>query len=224
MAKPSKAMGEHQAAEANTGAEEPAKGVIAGLKPLKIGMMRVMSRGLAPLIVHAWGKKAMEEMLTSQQMTKEEKKKAKDKRKAKDPQADFEDARYIIGGKHSFPTIAVKKAMVDAGYALGISRSVVRQAVFIVGDYFEIRHGECVRREDTVRVGPFGNRQADLRYRPEYREWSADLEFRFRADMIDPPQLLALLQNAGFSVGIGEWRPQKDGQFGTFEVVTENVA
>lgn len=201
--------------------EKQAKGVIEGLKPLQIGTQRLTIRGLAPLIVHAWGKKALEEMLTSQQMTKEEKKKAKEKREAKDPQRDFEEARYIIDGKDSFPTIAVKKAMVDAGYALGISRSVVRQAVFIVGDYFEIKHTACVRREDTVRVGPFTNRQADLRYRPQYQDWSADLEFRFRSDMIDPPQLLALVQNAGFSVGIGEWRPQKDGQFGTFEVVSE---
>lgn len=196
-----------------------AKGVIVGLKPLKVGTLKVTIRGLSPLIVHAWGKKALTEMLTAQQMTKEEKKKAKEKRAAKDPQADFEEARYIIDGKHSFPTIAVKKAMVDAGYVLGISRAVVRQAVFIVGDYFEIKHAACVRREDTVRVGPFGNRQADLRYRPEYQGWSADLEFRFRFDMIDQEQLIALLQNAGFSVGLGEWRPQKDGQFGTFEVV-----
>lgn len=199
--------------------ETEAKGVIVGLKPLKVGTMKVTIRGLAPLIVHAWGKKALEEMLTSQQMTKEEKKKAKEKRKAKDPKSDFEEARYIIDGRHSFPTIAVKKAMVDAGYILGISRAVTRQAVFIVGDYFEIKHAACVMREDTVRVGPFGNRQADLRYRPEYQGWSADLEFRFRYDMIDQEQLIALLQNAGFSVGLGEWRPQKDGQFGTFEVV-----
>lgn len=207
--------------EATKPEEVEAKGIIEGLKPLRVGTIRLTIRGLAPLIVHAWGKKAMEEMLTSQQMSKEEKKKAKEKRRAKDPSADFEDAKYVIGGKDSFPTIAVKKAMVDAGYALGISRSVVRQAVFIVGDYFEIKGATCVMREDTVRVGPFGNRQADLRYRPEYQGWSADLEIRFRADMIDPPQLVALLQNAGFSVGLGEWRPQKDGQFGTFEVVEQ---
>lgn len=199
--------------------ETEAKGVITGIKPLKIGTVNITIKGMSSLIVHAWGKKALTEMLTAQQMTKEEKKKAKEKRAAKDPKSDFEEARYIINGKHSFPTVAVKKAMVDAGYVLGISRAVVRQAVFIVGDFFEIKHVTCVMREDTVRVGPFGNRQADLRYRPEYQGWSADLQFRFRYDMIDQGQLVALLQNAGFSVGIGEWRPQKDGQFGTFEVV-----
>lgn len=200
---------------------EKAKGIIVGLKPISIGTLKVTIRGLAPLLVHAWGKKALEEMLTSQQMTKEEKKKAKERRGAKNPQRDFEEARYIINGKHSFPTISVKKAMCDAGYVLGIQKSVVRQAVFIVGDYFEIKHKRCVMREDTVRVGPFTSRTADLRYRPEYQEWSADLSFRFRTDMVTPDQLVALLQNAGFSVGIGEWRPQKDGQFGTFEVVAE---
>lgn len=197
-----------------------AKGVIEGLKPLKIGTLDVTIVGMAPLIVHAWGKKAKGEMLAAQQMTKEEKKKTKEKRAAKDPQQDYNESRYVINGKDSFPTVSVKKAMVDAGYALGISRAVVRQAVFIVGDYFEIKHPapEPIMREDTVRVGPFTNRQADLRYRPEYRDWRADLKFRYRTDMIDPAQLVALLQSAGFSVGIGEWRPQKDGQFGIFEV------
>lgn len=201
------------------GAVGEAKGVIEGLKPLRVGTLEVTIRGLAPLIVHGWGTKAIREMLQSQRMTKEEKKLAKQNREAKDPEADFEGAKYLRDGKDSFPSVAVKKAMVDAGYALGISRAVVRQAVFIVGDYFEIKHERCVMREDTVRVGPFTNRQADLRYRPEYQGWSADLVFRFREDMIDREQLVALLQNAGFSVGIGEWRPQRDGQFGTFEVV-----
>lgn len=201
-----------------------AKGVIEGLKPITIGKLKVTIRGMSSLIVHAWSRKTLEEMLASQQMTKEEKKLAKTKRGAKDPQSDFEGARYFVGGKHYFPTVAVKKAMVDAGYALGISRAVVRQAIFIVGDYFEIKHDLCVKREDTVRVGPFTNRTADLRYRPEYQGWSADLEFELRHDMIDKANFLALLQNAGFSVGIGEWRPQRDGQFGRFEVVSETVA
>lgn len=200
--------------------QSEAKGIIVGLKPISIGTLKVQIRGLSPLLVHAWGKKALEEMLTSQQMTKEEKRKAKENRRAKDPQLDFEEAKYVIDGKDSFPTVSIKKAMCDAGYVLGIPKAVVRQAVFITGDYFEIKHRKCVMREDTVRVGPFGNRTADLRYRPEYQDWSADLVFRFRTDMVSPDQLVALLQNAGFSVGIGEWRPQKDGQFGMFEVVT----
>ena len=195
------------------------KGVIEGLKRISTKEIKVKIRGLSSLIVHAWGKKALEEMLAGQQMTKEEKKLAKQNRTKKDPERDFNEARYIINGKDCFPTISVKKAMVDTGAALGISRVVIRQAVFVLGDYFEIKGGKPVRREDTVRVGPFNNRQADLRYRPEYANWSADLIFRYRTDMIDEDQLLALLENAGFSVGIGEWRPQKDGQFGTFEVV-----
>lgn len=200
------------------GVEAP-KGVIEGLKPLSIGILDVTIKGTSPLIVHAWSQKALREMLTSQQMTKEQKKKAKENRAAKDPDAEFEGAKYVVDGKDCFRTIAVKKAMVDAGYALGISRAVVRQAVFIEGDHFPIQFKRCEKREDTVKVGPFTNRQADLRYRPEYSDWSADLRLRYREDMVDEAQLLALLQSAGFSIGIGEWRPQKDGQFGTFEVV-----
>lgn len=198
--------------------EDTPRGVIKGLKPIHVEQITVKITGTAPLLVHGWGKKALTQMLDQQQMTAEEKKLAKKNRTAKDPEADFNEARYIVNGKDCFPTIAVKKAMVTAGYALGFSRSVVRQAVFVEGDHFVIDAAPPTMREDAVRVGPFSNRQADLRYRPEYADWSATLKFRFRTDMIDADQVIALLQAAGFSVGIGEWRPEKDGQFGTFDV------
>lgn len=209
--------------EVQEAALQPAKGIIVGLKPISIGTLTVTIEGLSPLIAHAWGSKAVREMLDQQQMTKEAKKVAKQNRKAKDPEEDFQQARYIVDGKDVFPTVAVKKAMCDAGYVLGIPKAVVRQAIFIEGDYFVIKtpKNKPIRREDTVRVGPFGNRTADLRYRPQYDNWSATLTIHFRRDMASPDQIIALLQNAGFSVGLGEWRPQRDGQFGRFTVKGE---
>ena len=31
-------------------------------------------------------------------------------------------------------------------------------------------------------------------------------------------QIAMLISNAGFSVGVGEWRPEKGGDFGTFAI------
>ncbi len=201
-----------------------AKGQVCGLAPIGVGQIQVQISGFSPLIVHKWSEKSKAEMLANQQMTKEEKALAKANRRRKDPKEDFLGAQYIVNGKHCFPTIAIKKAMIEAGFMLGIPRGVVRQAIYILGDYFEIKHKHCTMREDAVRVGTFRNRVPDLRYRPQYEPWSATLDFQFRTDMIKPDQLVNLLQNAGFSVGIGEWRPQKDGQFGRFEVVTHEEA
>jgi hypothetical protein len=43
---------------------------------------------------------------------------------------------------------------------------------------------------------------------------------RFNANVLSAAQIVNLFNTAGFGVGIGEWRPEKDGQFGMFHVAT----
>ena len=196
--------------------------VLLEIPSLSIGVMEVSIKGASPLVTHAWGAKAVRQMLEQQMMTAEEKKKSRQNRKAKDPKEDFEQARYVVNGKDAFPVSGVKKAMIEAGYAVGIAKSRIRQAMFVTGDldtnFSEIKCKKIFMREDVVRVGPFNKRTTDLRYRPEYRDWTMKLFIKFRRDMIDEQRIATLLQNAGFSIGLGEWRPQKDGNFGMFEV------
>jgi len=59
---------------------------------------------------------------------------------------------------------------------------------------------------------------ADIRHRGEFKEWSADLEVQYNEDWISAEQIANLISLAGFSVGVGEWRPEKNGQYGTFEI------
>ena len=63
----------------------------------------------------------------------------------------------------------------------------------------------------------------DLRYRPEYRNWEASFVVEYNPDLIRPEDIVNLLNLAGFGVGIGEWRPQRNGDFGRFEVKGEVV-
>jgi hypothetical protein len=44
------------------------------------------------------------------------------------------------------------------------------------------------------------------------------LNVTFNAGKFSAEQVLNLLQYAGFSCGLGEWRPEKNGDSGTFEV------
>jgi hypothetical protein len=73
-------------------------------------------------------------------------------------------------------------------------------------------------REDMVRVG-MGT--ADIRYRPEFTEWSVKLPIKYNADAISLDQLVNLFTLAGFGVGVGEWRPERDGQYGMFHVAAK---
>lgn len=59
---------------------------------------------------------------------------------------------------------------------------------------------------------------ADIRYRCEFKEWSAVVKIRYNASVLSEAQIRNLFNVAGFGVGIGEWRPEKDGSFGMFHV------
>jgi hypothetical protein len=187
---------------------------VVELKSIRIERINLEIEGDSSLIVHAWSAKAKKEMLDKQM------KKAKTAKEAKDPQRDYEEAFYRLpDGKPGFPTIAFKQAAVSAGgrFSEGLKMTELRGAFFIDGELAEIK-GKPNMREDMVRVG-MGT--ADIRYRPEFKEWKVTLPIKYNADKISLEQLVNLFNLAGFGVGVGEWRPEKDGQYGMFHVVTK---
>jgi hypothetical protein len=74
--------------------------------------------------------------------------------------------------------------------------------------------GEPVMREDVVRVG----QGTDLRYRPQFTDWSAVLQVTFVRSALTRESVVSLVDAGGMGVGVGEWRPEKRGDFGTYEV------
>jgi len=70
-------------------------------------------------------------------------------------------------------------------------------------------------RENIVRLN---GKTADLRYRAEFLQWESSFVVRYNDAAISAEQIYNLFQIAGFSVGVGEWRPEKNGQFGMFEI------
>lgn len=194
---------------------------------LNIKYFDILIVGDSPLIVHAWSDKAKKMMLDKQM------KKATNGREAKDPFMDFVDSLYwltdkpekptmddVLSAKFGFPTIAFKAAAVDSGYQQGLlgKKTTARGAFHISGDFAEIE-GIPTMREDMVRIG---QGTADIRYRGEFKEWRTVLHIRYNSGAISAEQIVSLFNVAGFACGVGEWRPSKDGSFGTFHVGTIN--
>ena len=128
------------------------------------------------------------------------------------------EAKPNLAGKHYFPSIAFKRALADAAaFAGGIPVKWVMGAILIPPEMIEIDFEELAMREDAVKVGP--KRDSDLRYRAAYVNWPCKIPVEFRTDLLNASQLVTLFQNAGHSIGIGEWRTQRSGRFGSFEVV-----
>ena len=171
--------------------------------------MTIRLVGDTSLICHKWSKKAKQQMLDTHM------KKPKQARAAKDPQQDFEDSLYPYpGGGYGFPVIAFKSAAVDAcSHVGGITKVEARGAFHINGELVRVQGSDPTPREDMVRVGMGA---ADLRYRGEFLEWFVEIPIRYNAGVLSVEQIVHLFTIAGFAIGVGELRPQKDGQNGLF--------
>lgn len=193
------------------------------LLELDLRTIEVKIEGTSPLITHAWSEKA-KRMMLDKQMGKASKGKEK-----KDPHAEYESAFYRLeSGAPGFPILAFKAAAVTAVTSLGkdFTKVAARQAFHIMpdakgGDFTEVYYPkECPprMREDMVRVG-MGT--ADIRFRPEFAQWGCKIRVQFNQRAISQEQVINLINLGGFAVGIGEHRPEKDGQNGRYEVVNK---
>jgi len=178
-------------------------------------IIRIKLVGDSPLIVNRFKEKSIRQMADKQAGV------ASAGREKKDAEAEYQGSLYMHPeGGYGFPCSAFAKAAVTACASLGksvISQTQARQAFRVMGDMVKIE-GKPHKREDVVKVGKFPNKVADLRYRAEFPEWSCFLTIRYNPRVLSASEVVNLFQLAGFAVGVGEWRPEKNGQFGMFHV------
>jgi hypothetical protein len=204
------------------------------IQPIKTAVMEFGLVGTNDLIVNKFSHKATD-MIRDKQTGE-----ATKAREKKVPFNDFMGSLHILPGAtlpakklktweawpfkrntFGFPAGAFKKAAIAACSFCGGTKTIAKGAFHVLGDLIPLKYRQLVMREDHVRVGPFGNRKADLRYRGAFKDWSVRLQVRYNASLLTPSQIVNLFEHAGFSVGVGEWRPsspQNPGDFGTFSV------
>lgn len=57
-----------------------------------------------------------------------------------------------------------------------------------------------------------------MRYRPKFHDWSVRARVVYSPEMLEQQDLVRAAQNAGMFVGLGDYRPEKGGAFGRFNV------
>lgn len=213
------------------------------IKPIQIKKIHARLVGDSPLIMHAWSEKAKRMMLEAQQGKTKGKKK-----EVRKPWDDFIRSMYWLdgmpqygedadegdiqnafisaieqGARFGFPVTAFKQAAISAAYRSGWAKDKVslRGAFFIESDangMIEIQSEPPIMREDMVKIG-MGS--ADLRYRGEFRNWSADIVIDYNENgQYSLANILNMIHAGGFLCGVGEWRPEKDGQYGMYHIET----
>jgi hypothetical protein len=193
------------------------------LPALNLQTIKVPIIGDSGLICHAWSAKARKQMLDKQM------KKASAGKAAKDPWQDFCETLYwldgmpekpteadVESGRFGFPSIAFKAAAITAVTTIGsLTKVLARQCFHVQGEFVEIIGPPPSMREDMARVG-LGT--ADIRHRAEFETWGAVLTVQHNANVLSAEQVVSLIEAGGFGVGVGDWRPEKDGTFGRFHV------
>lgn len=204
------------------------------IRPIEVKKVTVRVVGDTPLIMHAWSEKAKRMMLEAQMGIAKGKKK-----EVKNPADDFIRSMYWLtpmpedgtmesfeeaiasGARFGFPVTAFKQAAISAAYRMGWAKDKMsmRGAFYIDSDengMIEIHSDTPEMREDMVKVG-MGT--ADIRYRGEFKNWYADLTISYNANgQYSLENIVNIINAGGYVCGVGEWRPERDGQNGMFHV------
>lgn len=214
------------------------------IRPMELNTIELTIVGTSPLIVHAWSEKAKREMLDKQQKKAAKAKhvvkvpvndfmnslywldgKPEDGVDDDEAERNWEASRD--SARFGFPVTGIKQSVITgAGRGgLDVKMTELRGSFFLAGatdaatsDLAEIVGGAPEMREDMVKVGGM-SKTADIRYRGEFREWSIPLRMTYNANgKYSLEQLINCFSVGGFVTGIGEWRPERDGQFGMYRL------
>lgn len=194
------------------------------IQPLRIARMAIKIRGSSPLMIQAFSKKAKDEMIEAQTTTKPKAKK-KPPRKIKE---EIQNAKILDAKKKPVvPAIWLKCAIVTAAMRYYEVRSSFLKGVLrVCGNTTDKATGDEAitlkfKRESVderiVRLQDM-RRTAFVRYRPVYHDWSCEFLVEWDQSAIDADAIVEFIRRAGWSIGLGEYRREKGGEFGSFEI------
>lgn len=217
---------------------------IIEIKPISSQLILVPVIGTSPLIISKFSDKAKLQMLATQQNETVVREPRDPHREFEAAMYRFA-AQDQGGAGWGIPAVSFKEATVgSARYYKGISMKEVRQYLFFRGVWSSIERKYLVRilpqedlwandppidpetgevtefprnREDVVRLAG-ANHSADLRYRPEFIAWRANLFVTYVQSCISRNSVVNMINAGGMGVGVGEWRPERRGESGTYRV------
>jgi len=194
---------------------DPTKPDVVDIPNIAMRRVVIPIRGISPLVVHAWSEKAIRQMLDKQTSA------AKLKKPPKDPNADFEAAKYKDpDGKDCLKPCFFKNAIVSAArFVDGVTMTAMKMSFFVKGDENDnlpLKFSKCEMHRGMVRNE---SGVADIRFRPMYHNWSTSIEIHYFANELTLSQVILLVRQSGLRVGLCEGRPEKSSlNWGRFDV------
>ncbi len=200
------------------------------IKPPKFSTVEILIEGIAPLVVERFSKK----MELMEKMAQGPSAKNKKERTARDYDNEAEEARYRAPEKwEGMNAAAFRAGMISACRLVGFKMTLAKLSVFIEADGFDAKDGiPLIRIYGQSETFTAHTRNAtgvvDVRSRPMYRQWAANLRIRFDADQFQVSDVINLISRVGLQVGIGAGRPDSKSSsgcgWGMFRVVESDGA
>lgn len=223
-----------------------AKKEVVEIRPLEFVECKLNIVGDTSMIQHAWGVKAKQQMLEAQRGVKKGKAKEPKNpvfdfvesmywingRPDVDPKMKDEEIEEAFveavqnGARFGFPVTGIKQAAISASYRMGWSKDKASlRGVFFLDavdeldpsntDLAVIESDVPTIREDMVRI--VGT--TDIRYRGEFRNWRTTIKLRYNKNgNYSLENIINMINAGGIVCGLGEWRPERDGNHGMFHV------
>lgn len=149
---------------------------------------------------------------------------------------DYKGAMHVSEeGWVGIPASCFRQACISACRLVGFRMTLAKLAIFVEHDGLDAESRTPLVRihgEPEMDIQPVRNATGvvDLRARPLWREWHADVLIRWDGDLFTATDVLNLMSRVGQQVGIGEGRPDSKqssgmgwGMFKVEQAETENV-
>lgn len=195
--------------------KEKSKKETVDFKPLKIGHLNLKIIGKTPYlpepmdmeVVERYNRKKAKQMFVEDDSSEEEKVKKK--------------FYYTADKKIGIPARAFYNAMIKAStYFFEKSEGGMRnvkEGVNILGDILPLKFKRTEVRTDWGRSS--GRTRAPRKImRNAIFDWSCNLEVEYNQSQMSAEQIVNILNWAGFHIGVGGFRKEKTGTFGSFAV------
>ncbi len=174
--------------------------------------------GESPLVIHAFSAKARAMMREAQELGSVGKKNRK--KDPKDFEAVYQGARHISRDGWDGATCATfRNSMISACRLVGFKMTIGKLSIFVEADGKSAADGTPLVRiigEPVPFEAPVRNASgvADIRVRPRWDEWTANLRVRYDREQFSDEDVINLIVRAGAQCGIGEGRPDSSNSFG----------
>jgi len=195
------------------------------IEPLDIRIAQFEIEGITPMLLQCLSMKSQLQLEEGRAGTK---KKKIDYGTSED-QAKDSISGYLVGGgfakpwtksKIAVPNSWIKKMLINvAGRHVDALKLNTAGGVFqVMETSVAVKHHGISIHQGWVKVPPGPKGSPVLRSRGMLEKWSMSFSVRYNAGMIDPNALAVIIETAGFANGLGDFRPQKDGPHGQFQI------